>query len=59
MRNTILFVTLFVLALACCPQVNNQDTAEVVLAQMRADTNWIHELDSLAQIAIGDGGEMY
>ena len=55
----ILFVSLFVLALACCHQVNDQDTPEVVLTQMRADTNWIHELDSLAQIAIGEWGEMY
>ena len=57
MRNMILFVSLFVLALACCHQVNDQDTPEVVLAQMRADTNWIHELDSLAQIAIGEGAK--
>ena len=30
---------------------------ESILAQMRADTSWIHELDSLAQIAIGPGAK--
>ena len=57
MRNTILIAAIFVLTSACCSQVKEEDTPEAVLAQMRADTNWINELDSMAQIAIGEGAK--
>lgn len=57
MKNTILFATIFILMLSCGQQSKNQETPESILAQMRADTSWIHELDSLAQIAIGPGAK--
>ena len=55
MKNTILMVILLALTLSCGQQPKDQDTPERILAQMRADTRWIHKLDSLAQIAIGPG----
>jgi hypothetical protein len=57
MKNAILIASLFVLISACSTRVNNLDTPDAILAQMRADTDWIHELDSLAQIAIGPGAK--
>jgi len=41
--------------MACDQQPKANDTPESVLARMRADTSWIHKLDSLAQTAIGTG----
>lgn len=55
MRNSIITITVLVLMIACVQQPKSQDTPEAILAQMRADTGWIHELDSLAQVAIGPG----
>ena len=55
MRNSIITTTVLVLMIACVQQPKSQDTPEAILAQMRADTSWIHELDSLAQVAIGPG----
>ena len=55
MRNSIITTTVLVLMIACVQQPKSQDTPEAILAQMRADTGWIHELDSLAQVAIGPG----
>ena len=57
MKSTILFAAIFILMLSCGQQSKNQETLESILAQMRADTSWIHELDSLAQIAIGPGAK--
>jgi hypothetical protein len=41
--------------MACGQRPKANNTPEGVLAQMRADTSWIHELNSLAQVAIGPG----
>lgn len=57
MRNSIITTTVLVLMIACVQQPKSQDTTEAILAQMRADTSWIHELDSLAQVAIGTGAK--
>ncbi len=57
MRNSIITTTVLVLMIACVQQPKSQDTPEAILAQMRADTSWIHELDSLAQVAIGPGAK--
>ena len=57
MRITTLIVLLMALMLSCGQRKPAQDTPEAILAQMRADTSWIHELDSLAQIAIGPGAK--
>ena len=57
MKNAIFFATIIILMLSCGQQSKNQETPESILAQMRADTSWIHELDSLAQIAIGPGAK--
>ena len=57
MKNSILIVTVFILMLSCGQQSKNQETPEGILVQMRADTIWIHELDSVAQIAIGPGAK--
>lgn len=46
---------MFILASACGQRPKTNDSTEAILAQMRADTSWIHELDSLAQVAIGPG----
>ena len=56
MRNVV-FVVLLTLALSCGQRHPAQDTPQAVLAQMRADTAWIRQLDSLAQIAIGQGAK--
>ena len=53
MKNTIIMPTILLLVLACGQRPKDNKTPEVILAQMRADTSWIHELDSLAQVAIG------
>ena len=55
MKKTIIIPTILLLALACGQQPKVNETPGSVLAQMRADTSWIHELDSLAQVAIGPG----
>lgn len=55
MKKTIIIPTILFLALACGQRSKVNETPESVLAQMRADTSWIHELDSLAQLAIGPG----
>ena len=47
----------FVLLATACLNTPKQTGPEAVLAQMRADTNWINHLDSLAQIAIGAGAK--
>ena len=51
----IILITSALLALISCRQKPTQSGPEAVLAQMRADTAWIHRLDSMAQIAIGPG----
>ena len=53
MKNTIIIPTILLLVLACGQRPKDNKTPEDILAQMRADTSWIHELDSLAQVAIG------
>ena len=55
MRNTIAIISILFLSMACGQRPKANNTPEGVLAQMRADTSWIHELDSLAQLAIGPG----
>ena len=55
MRKIFVFVAILFLGMACGQLPKTNDTPERVLAQMRADTSWIHELDSLAQVAIGPG----
>ena len=57
MRNTILIVSLIALTLSCSQRRPAQDTPEAILAQMRTDTAWILQLDSMAQIAIGPGAK--
>ena len=57
MRNSIITTTVLVLMIACVQLPKSQDTPEAILAQMRADTSWVHELDSLAQVAIGPGAK--
>lgn len=58
MRNTLLLVTIaFAVAAACGRRSEPRLAPEVILAQMRADSSWIRELDSLAQIAIGSGAK--
>ena len=49
--STVLLLTL------CGQRRQTEETPESILAQMRADSSWIHELDSLAQIAIGPGAK--
>lgn len=55
MKNTIIIPTILLLVLACGSRPKDNKTPEDILAQMRADTSWIHELDSLSQVAIGPG----
>ena len=55
MRKTIAIISILFLSMACGQRPKGNNTLEGVLAQMRADTSWIHELDSLAQVAIGPG----
>jgi len=57
MRKILVLVAILFLSLACGHRPKANDTPESILAQMRADTNWIHELDSLAQIALGPGAK--
>ena len=57
MRSTIIITTVLVLMTACGQRPKSHDTPEVILAQMRSDTCWIRELDSLAQVAIGPGAK--
>ena len=57
MKNTILIIFLTVLLFACGRQPKDLETPEYILPEMRAYTTWIHELDSLAQIAIGPGAK--
>ena len=56
MRYTVTIV-LLVLTLSCGQRQQVKDAPEAILAQMRADTTWIHQLDSMAQIAIGPGAK--
>ena len=56
MKKIILITSAF-LALFSCKQKSTLSGTEAVLAQMRADTAWIHQLDSMAQIAIGPGAK--
>lgn len=44
------------MAISCATQPN-QTGPEASLAKMRADTAWIHRLDSIAQTAIGPGAK--
>ena len=53
MKNTIIIPTILLLVLACGQRPKDNKTPEDILAQMRADTSWIHKLESLAQVAIG------
>ena len=53
MKNTIIIPTILLLVLACGQRPKDNKTPEDSLAQMRADTSWIYQLDSLAQVAIG------
>jgi hypothetical protein len=53
----IILITSALLALISCRQKPTQSGPEAVLARMRADTAWIHQLDSMAQIAIGPGAK--
>lgn len=55
--NKIILITSALLALLSCRQKPTQSGPEAVLARMRADTAWIHRLDSMAQIAIGLGAK--
>ena len=56
MRNSLLLVTVaFTVAATCGRRPEPRLAPEVILANMRADTAWIHELDSLSAIAIGPG----
>ena len=55
MRNTIAIISILFLSMACGQRPKANNTPEGILAQMRADTSWIHELDSLSQVAIGPG----
>ena len=57
MRYSIITATVLIVALSCTRQSRTNDSPEAVLAQMRADTCWIHKLDSLAQLAIGPGAK--
>lgn len=52
-------VTLMALVAACdnSPEGPSETGPEAVLARMRADSAWIHGLDSLAQTAIGPGAK--
>ena len=50
-------IVLLVLTLSCGQRQQVKDAPEAILAQMRADTAWIHQLDSMAQIAIGPGAK--
>ena len=52
-----LAIFLAVLLTACGRQPKELETPEAILAQMRADTNWINKLDSMAQVAIGPGAK--
>lgn len=56
MRYTVPIV-LLALTLSCGQRQQVMDAPEAILAQMRADTAWIHQLDSIAQIAIGPGAK--
>ena len=56
MRKYIIAATLLAVAWSCArKQRDGMETPESVLTRMRADSCWIYELDSLAQIAIGPG----
>lgn len=52
-------IALMALIAACyySPEGESETGPEAVLARMRADSAWIHELDSLAQTAIGPGAK--
>ena len=56
MRYTVPIV-LLMLTLSCGQRQQVKDAPEAILTQMRADTTWIHQLDSMAQIAIGPGSK--
>lgn len=56
MRYTVPII-LLMLTLSCGQRQQVKDAPEAILAQMRADTTWIHQLDSMAQIAIGPGAK--
>lgn len=57
MRRIFVFVSMIFLIMECVQRPQTTNTPEGILAQMRADTNWIHELDSMAQIALGPGAK--
>lgn len=52
-----LIIMLAAICIAACVSHPKQEGPEAILAQMRADTAWIHTLDSLAAIAIGPGAK--
>lgn len=57
MRRIFVFVSMIFLIMECGQRPQTTNIPEGILAQMRADTNWIHELDSMAQIALGPGAK--
>ena len=56
MKKTLITI-LATICIAACFSHPKQAAPEAILAQMRADTAWIHTLDSLASIAIGPGAK--
>ena len=57
MKNIIYITVFLVMITSCKEEPHKQDAPESVLLQMRTDSSWIRELDSLAQIAIGPGAK--
>lgn len=56
MKHAYTLIPFLVVVISCATQPK-QTGPEAILVQMRADTSWIHHLDSLAQTAIGLGAK--
>ena len=56
MKHAYTLIPFLVVVISCATQPK-QTGPEAILIQMRADTSWIHHLDSLAQTAIGPGAK--
>ena len=56
MKHAYTLIPFLVVVISCATQPK-QTGPEAILVQMRADTSWIHHLDSLAQTAIGPGAK--
>lgn len=56
MKHAYTLIPFLVVVISCATQPKQTDP-EAILVQMRADTSWIHHLDSLAQTAIGLGAK--